>query len=123
MRFVFAVMFSLWAALAAHAQPASYYPCTLMVLDSTDLTSSHQVISFTSAALAQTFFGSSGVTEACMAESFFAPPPSGYGFTAACSGGQTIKYLRFPVTAARAHWIGGNLASTLSGLRSSFRSD
>ena len=35
-------MLSFWAALAAHAQPATYYPCTLMVLDSTDLTSAHQ---------------------------------------------------------------------------------
>jgi hypothetical protein len=91
---------------AAHADNL---PCTLMVLDSTDRTYLNKVLEFTNATSAAEFFGSSEV-EAKMAKRFFSFPPGG-----SCSQ-QTIKFLRFPITSARAHLYGGNLESSLSGL-------
>jgi hypothetical protein len=90
---------------AAHADNL---PCTLMVLDSTDRTYLNKILEFTNAKRAADFFGSE--VEAKIAKRFFNFPPGG-----SCSH-QTIKFLRFPITPARAHLYGGNLESSLSGL-------
>jgi hypothetical protein len=90
---------------------AGNLPCTLMVLDSTDRTYLNKVLEFTDLNSAADFFGSKIETD--VARRFFAAPPGG-----SCSQ-QTIKYLRFPITSARAHLYGGNLESSLSGLKGS----
>jgi hypothetical protein len=93
---------------AAHAENL---PCTLMVLDSTDRTYLNKVLAFTNTKSAADFFGSQ--VEANIAKRFFNFPPGG-----SCTN-QTIKFLRFPITSARAHLYGGNLESSVSGLSGS----
>ena len=95
---------------AAHA---GNLPCTLMVLDFTDRTYLNKVLEFTSAKRTADFFGSKPETD--VANRFFSFTPGG-----SCSQ-QTIKFLRFAITSARAHLYGGNLESSLSGLKGSGR--
>ena len=92
---------------------AGNLPCTLMVLDSTERTYLNKVLEFTSAKRATDFFGSN--IETAIANRFFSFPPGVF-----CSQ-QTIKFLRFPITSARAHLYGGNLDSSLSGLKGTSR--
>jgi hypothetical protein len=92
---------------------AGSLPCTLMVLDSTDRTYLNKVLEFTNPKRVADFYGSKPLTD--IAKRFFSFPPGG-----SCSQ-QTIKFLRFPITSARAHLYGGNLDSSLHGLEGSGR--
>ena len=94
--------------LGVSAAHAGNLPCTLMVLDSTARTYLNKVLEFADAKGVADFFGSN--IETTIAKRFFAFPPGG-----SCSH-QTIKFIRFPITSARAHLYGGNLESSLSGL-------
>lgn len=103
---ILALNLSFLALSEAHATVP--LPCTLMILDTTIRSRMHQVLEFTSANDVSNFFGN--YPETSIANEFFANPPGG-----SCTQ-QTIKFVRFPVLAARAHIFGGNLAATLGSL-------
>jgi hypothetical protein len=93
-----------WASAPVRAQT---YPCVVMVLDSTDQTVVNKVFTFDTQAGVDQFFGSSDVMGKIAGEWW----PDGYG---SCGGGSAVhmKVVRFPVEAARAHLLGGNLDTT-----------
>ena len=91
---IIALMAATSGVTAAHAST-----CSLIVLDSTDLTQVGEVINFASATAVANYYGSH--IESGIASSFFSDNEG-------CSSPR-ISFTRFPVTAARAHLYGGNL--------------
>jgi hypothetical protein len=82
------------------------------MLDSTDQTAQNQVWSFTSLTDVGNFFGTSKI-EYTNAHNFF-----DLGTHTGCMT-PTLSFIRFPITGARAHLFGGNIASTLATLNGS----
>ncbi len=108
---VLAFICALLAASPALAGNRGYVapvaPCTALALDTTDTTRVNQVQTFTSADAVSKWLGP-GSPITSMASNWFAT-------TGACSN-PLFKVVRFPVTAARAHLYGGNLAATILSL-------
>jgi hypothetical protein len=107
-RIVLAIFFCLWATAAlafGHGNAGPAYPCTLMALTGADTSRAHQTVSFTSTAAVLNYYGTGN--EATLANTFFTTGAKN------CTN-PTIKFIRFPTVAGRAHLQGGNVAAVLT---------
>ncbi len=95
-------------AQAAAAAKALAFPCSRLILDTTDQTIPDKVFSFTSSTSVSNFFGSTNI-KTKLANSYFVPNNN------ICPSA-VLSFIRFPILPARAHIYGGNLENTqLSG--------